>query len=85
METTALGVSAETKDDALTGNEYMQKKTEDRRFRGNQSLAHGNIFFEIYVFGSVRVAYFFTRSREASSMVGRLYYKHLLVVNPWFE
>ena len=26
METTALGVSAETKDDALTGNEYMQKK-----------------------------------------------------------
>ena len=26
METTALGVSAETKDDALTGNEYMPKK-----------------------------------------------------------
>jgi hypothetical protein len=26
MESSALGVSAETKDDALTGNEYMQKK-----------------------------------------------------------
>ena len=26
METTALGVSAETKDDALTGNEYVPKK-----------------------------------------------------------
>ncbi len=26
MESSALGVSAETKDDALNGNEYMQKK-----------------------------------------------------------
>ena len=72
MESSALGVSAETKDDALTGNEYMQKKTEDRRFQGNQSLAHENILFEICVFGSVRVAHFFTHSHEASSLVGRL-------------
>jgi len=26
MDSSALGVSAETKDDALTGNEYMHKK-----------------------------------------------------------
>ena len=26
MDSSALAVSAETKDDALTGNEYMQKK-----------------------------------------------------------
>ncbi len=43
MQSSALGDSAETKDNALTGNEYMQKKTKDRRFQGNQSLAHGNI------------------------------------------
>ena len=72
MHSSALAVSAETKDDALTENEYMQKKTEDRRFQGNQSLAHGNILFERYVFESLRVVLFFTHSREAPSLVGRL-------------
>jgi len=72
MDSSALAVSAETKDNALTGNEYMQKKTEDRRFQGNQSLAHGNILFAIYVFESVRVAYFFTHSRKAPSLKDRV-------------
>ena len=85
METTALGVSAESKDDALTENEYMPKKTEDRRFQGNQSRAHGNILFERYVFESVRVAYFFTHSREASSLLGRSYYAALNRVQPVFR
>jgi hypothetical protein len=47
------------------------KKAEDRRFRGNQSLAHGNILFERYVLESLRVAHFFTHSREASSLEDR--------------
>ena len=53
------------------------KKTEDRRFQGNQSLAHGNILFERYVFESVRVAYFFTHSREAPSLKDRAQYEYL--------
>ena len=84
MDSSALGVSAETKDEALTEHEYIQKKTEDRRFRGNQSLAHGHIFFEIYVFRSVRVELFFTHSREASSLFGRSYYAALASVRPLF-
>ncbi len=85
MDSSALAVSAETKNDALTGNEYMQKRTKDRRFQGNQSLAHGNILFEICVFGSVRVAHFFTHSREAPGLVGRLNDVTLARVHPVFQ
>ena len=49
MDSSALEDSAETNNDAHTGNEYMQKKAEDRRFRGNQPLAHANILFGKYV------------------------------------
>ena len=48
------------------------KKAEDRRFQGNQSLAHGNILFERYVFESLRDAHFFTHSREAPSLKDRV-------------
>ena len=72
MDSSALEDSAETNNDAHTGNEYMQKKAEDRRFQGNQSLAHGNILFERYVFKSLRDAHFFTHSREAPSLKDRV-------------
>jgi len=72
MDSPELEVSAETNPNAHTGNEYTQKKTEDRSFRGNQSLAFGDILFERYVWESLRVAHFFTHSREAPSLVGRL-------------
>ncbi len=85
MDSSSLAVSAETKDDALTGNEYMRKKTKDRRFQGNQSLAHGNILFERYVFESLRVAHFFTHSHEAPSLVGPLNDAALARVNPVFQ
>ena len=48
-------------------------------------MAHGVIFFEIYVFGSVRVAYFFTHSREASSLVDHVYDATLALYHPSFQ
>ena len=53
------------------------KKAEDRRFRGNQSLAHGDKLFERYVCVSVRVAHFFAHSREAPSLVDQVQYTDL--------
>ncbi len=50
----------------------MQKKAEDRRCRGNQSLAHGDILFERYVCGSGEGCTLFTHSREAPSLVNRV-------------
>ena len=85
MDSSSLAVSAETKDNALTGNEYMQKKTKNRRFQGNQSLAHGNILFERYVFESLRDAHFFTHSREAPSLVDNVYDATLALDHPSFQ
>ncbi len=72
MDSPALEVYAETNNDAHTGYECMQNKEEDRRFRGNQSLAHGDKLFERYVCVSVRVAHFFTRTGEAPSLMDRV-------------
>ena len=67
MASPALEVSAEINNDAHTGIEYMEKKAEDRRFRGNQSLAFGDTWLERYVWESVRAALFLSHSREALS------------------
>jgi len=53
------------------------KKAEDRRFRGNQSLALEDTLFERYDCVSVRVAHFFTHSREAPSLVDQVQYTNL--------
>lgn len=58
------------------------KKAEDRRFQGNQSLAHGNILFERYVFESLRDAHFFTHSREAPSLKDQVQDTNLASVRP---
>ena len=72
MDSPTLEVYVETNNEAHNVNECMQKKAEDRRFRGNRSLAHGDILFERSVFGSVRVALFFTHSLEAPSLEDRV-------------
>ena len=60
------------------------KKAEDRRFRGNQSLAHGDKLFERYVCVSVRVAHFFTHSRKAPSLVDQVQFTDLAAVRRLF-
>ena len=67
IHSSALGVSAD-KDDVLTENEYIQKKQMIEASKVTNPWLIGIFFFEIYVFGSVRVAHFFTHSREAPSL-----------------
>ncbi len=84
MDSSALEDSTETDNDAHTGNEYMQKKAEDRRFRGNQLLAYGDMLLERYVFGSGEVVHFLTHSRKAPSRVDRVQYTDLAAVRRLF-
>jgi len=53
------------------------KKTENRRFRGKQSLALEDTLLERYDCVSVRVAHFFTHFREAPSLVDQVQYTDL--------
>ena len=53
------------------------KEAEDWRFRGNQSLAHGDVLFERYVCESARAALFFAHLREALILLGHLNYTWL--------
>ena len=56
------------------------KKAPDRCFRGNQSLAPEDIYFERFVWASVSVAHFFTHSREAPSLMDRVQDKVLALL-----
>ena len=56
------------------------KKAEDRLLRGSQSLAHGDILFERYVFGSVRVALFFVHLRKGFSLMDRVQYTDVMLI-----
>ena len=60
------------------------KKTENRRFRGKQSLALEDTLLERYDCVSVRVAHFLTHSREAPSLVDQVQYTDLASVRRQF-
>ena len=73
MESSALGVSAETKDDAPTRNEYIQKKQRTDASKVTNPWLMG-IFCSKDMFEIVWGLHsFFTLLREAPSLVDRLY------------
>jgi hypothetical protein len=85
METTSLGVSAETKDNALTGNEYMQKKQRTDASKVTNPWLMG-IFCSKDMFLRVCGLHSFLHTLAKLPVWWAVYImQHLPVVNPWFE
>ena len=72
MDSSAPEDSAESNNDALTGNEYMAKRQRTDASEVTNPWHMGIFFFERYVCESARVAFFFAHLREAPSLINRV-------------
>ena len=80
MDSSALEDSAETNNDAHTGNEYMQKKQRTDASEVTNPWLMGICCWKDMCVGVVRLYTFLTHSRKAPSRVDRVQYTDLAAV-----
>jgi hypothetical protein len=85
MHSSALEVSAESKDDALTGNEYMQKKQRTDASKVTNPWLMGLFSSKYMCFGVWELNSFLHTLAKLPVCLAVHIMQHLLVFNPCFE